>query len=285
VVSRSPPVGIDLVVLVDPLVAVHVVLGEIAEAVAAFRAEQLVAVIDLAVVVAVQREEAAAGRDERDAVLLAVGVDVEGEFGVGELRGGVVEVDDQRVLAHSIAGAHGEVGLRIVLAAHHELQVEADFAAIAGLDGALRREAGLLRLVAGLAIVVFQAPTGTLLLRRELAGRLRLVDLLLGFFIELQVFRLDQAHLEAGHEFHHAQDELHLGIVLGGFEAVPDGFGFVALRDLGGIGNGHQHGRLDAVARARFAFEVGALAALPEAQGLAHAVLLNAGVLAFEGDG
>ena len=79
VLAPQAQFAVNRIVFVDPAIAVGIVGGEVGKAVTALRAEQLAAIVDLAVgVAAVDGEKAAAGADEVDVLAAAVGVEVEG---------------------------------------------------------------------------------------------------------------------------------------------------------------------------------------------------------------
>src|SRR6185369_6158269 len=67
------------IVFIDPAVVIAIEFRQFPEAVVGAWPEQFAAVVDLAVLVAVEDQEAAARGDEIDLLLVTVGIQVEGE--------------------------------------------------------------------------------------------------------------------------------------------------------------------------------------------------------------
>ena len=139
--------------LVDPAVAIVVERGEFGEAVAAGRAEELAAVVDAAVGVAIEGEEAAAAQ-QWQLFPAAVAVEIEVEAHVRQGRCRAAEVQHQRVLQALVAGTQAERHRLGVAARHREAELEADLGAVGGAHHARSAEAQLLGLgVGGVEVV------------------------------------------------------------------------------------------------------------------------------------
>lgn len=113
--------------LVDPAIAVGVERGEFGKAVAAHRAEQLPAIVDAAVVVAVEGQKAPAANRQRQLVLRAVCVEVKGKARIRQARAAAGKVKHQRVFqAAGCATFDVERKALTETALHLESHVEAD---------------------------------------------------------------------------------------------------------------------------------------------------------------
>jgi hypothetical protein len=147
---------VEAVGFVNPAVAVFVKTGQFGETVVGARAEQFAAVVDTAVIIAIQRQIAAARRQYGNLVFGAIEIEIEAEPFAGQLGGRAREVDHQRIL-QGAAGAQFKLAFLIEGPAQTQIDGQIKLAAIGGLYLGRGAELQLFLFLVGFVIAVNQA--------------------------------------------------------------------------------------------------------------------------------